>query len=206
MAINDIYYISGDKKIGPCSIRDFERLELNEHTYVWYVGLNDWTQVKNIPELRIRTTKNPPPFIPKDNNQWNENSKERTENFNSVPMEPTKIQTSQRALKFLLAWSGFHFFALITSMSKMKFFNDPYANNFLKETEQFWPFVKIFQYYEQPNRWYGPIRPEVHWEYNGLFYQYDWSEFLIFVVGAIIIFLFHYISVRRKENPVANNG
>lgn len=205
-----VFYISDNEKIGPISLVDFDQLKLTENTYVWFDGLNDWTEIKNIPELRNRITKDPPPFIPREENHsqmWLAiNSNQEAEKNYNTPKEKIKVKNSKKGLRFLIAWTGFHFFAVITSVSKMEFFNDVSPFNYSNETEKFWPFVKVFQYYEQPNRWYGKIRPDARWEFNGLFFQYDWSEFLIYVVGALIIFIFVRVSDIKKENPVANTA
>ena len=103
-----------------------------------------------------------------------ETSKDEIQNDNYKP------------INLFLIWAGFNAFALITSYSKLAFFN-----KHSPETEDFWPFVKVFEYVHPG--WNpaadGPTPPEDYWDFNGLFYNYDWSEFMVYIgfVGLYLI-------------------
>lgn len=93
-----------------------------------------------------------------------------------------------KLINLFLIWIGFNAFALITSYSKVSFFGKNWHS---PQTEKFWPLVKVFEYKTPTWNAYidGPTPPESYWKFNGLFYNYDWSEFLVYVglVGLYFI-------------------
>lgn len=189
MENKEFYYAKGDDNVGPIFLDELKTLELSDDTLIWYDGIANWTELKNIPELYpiLNIKKTPPPLPKKQSITKTEVSGElkvHTEKKQNDIFE--KIKPTQRVLRIFLIWSGVNIFALITSYSKIDFFSKD-----LPRTDKFWPFVKIFQFHDIPNSWPGLFkdRPEAYWEYNGLFYRYDWSEFLIYVIGAVLIFI-----------------
>ncbi|MDP3928178.1 MAG: hypothetical protein Q8R57_04095, partial [Bacteroidota bacterium] len=92
---------------------------------------------------------------------------------------------------------AFHFFALITSYAQIKIFN---YNS--PRTEEFWPFVSFFR--EKYNN-INPLAMEPGKTisemaemklFNGIFFNYDWSEFSIYIAGAIFFFL--YLKIKNN--------
>lgn len=201
----EYYYAKGGEKVGPITLEELKNLELNNDTLIWYEGLSDWAEIQNIPEIfkTLQTKKSPPP-LPKKEEKVSKTEvsgelKVKTEKKPNETFE--KIKPSHNALRIFLIWSGIHLFALVTSYSEIDFFSEGSPR-----TDKFWPFVKIFKYHDRPNMWaYGTKRPEGYWDYNGIFYRYDWSEFLVYVGGALLIFIISRLSSKKVEKPVANN-
>lgn len=110
----------------------------------------------------------------------------------------------EKALKYLIIWCIFHVFVLVMSYSEIEIFNDGGR----PETEKFWPFVDFagsyeeFVYDRQPPA--GAIfvgnygHEETQYYFNGIFFNYDWTEFIVYVGGAIAIFFFNFYL--NKEN------
>ena len=106
------------------------------------------------------------------------------------------------ALKWLVIWCAFHLFALVMSYSRIEIFN----NDGSPETEKFWPFAIIHSfvttsepdyahqiYYIDKGYYYKVFT------YEGLFANYDWTEFAVYVGGAILIFVLAYYFNNYKE-------
>lgn len=45
------FYTDGQSQFGPFTFEELEKENLTGNTMVWYNGLSDWTQAKDIPEL-----------------------------------------------------------------------------------------------------------------------------------------------------------
>jgi len=62
------YYIhNGKEQNGPYSFEELKELNLAANTFIWFEGINGWTEIQNIPELRdvIKKENTPPPFTNK---------------------------------------------------------------------------------------------------------------------------------------------
>ncbi len=57
------YYIYLNEQEGPFTIEELRSKNISSQTPVWYDGLNNWTTVGEIPELRSLVKATPPPFI-----------------------------------------------------------------------------------------------------------------------------------------------
>ena len=56
------YFIHLGQPEGPYSIEELRVKNLSKDTPVWYEGLNDWSTIGQIPELRSIAKATPPPF------------------------------------------------------------------------------------------------------------------------------------------------
>jgi hypothetical protein len=198
----DFYYIKGHEQIGPISFEELKELNLEGNTLVWFDDLKDWSEINNIPNLlgALEKKKSPPPIPSKEENLNKaevsrdvELNKEKTRDEISEP-----IKLTPKILQLILIWIGINSLALITSYSEIAFFS-----NDSPRSDEFWPFVKIFEFHDRPSMW-GIIdpRPEASWEFHGIFYRYDWTEFLVYVGGAFLIFLFNRLS--KKDEARTN--
>ena len=56
------FYIKDDQKIGPLSTEDLSTADLNKDTLVWFQGLDYWTPMGEIEELKSVLEIKPPPI------------------------------------------------------------------------------------------------------------------------------------------------
>ena len=56
------YTHNGTNQEGPFSIDDLREKKIAPETQIWYEGISDWKQAKNISELNKIFKKGPPPF------------------------------------------------------------------------------------------------------------------------------------------------
>ena len=156
------YYLKGKDQNGPFTFEELQLEHLTNETLVWSEGMENWINLKELPEL-VRDLK-----------------------LQSVPPPPPsdKAISPNTLLTWVVIWSSIHLFALITAYCNMGFSSITRSES---RTEKFWPFVK-FSTYPRSDGW---------WYYTGIFTDYDWSEFLIYVGAAWIILLLSKIS---KQN------
>lgn len=55
------YYLSGQQKVGPFTLEELAQQNIERTTWVWYQGLEKWTQLKDVEELREVWSSLPPP-------------------------------------------------------------------------------------------------------------------------------------------------
>lgn len=201
--MKEYFFLKGKDQNGPFTVEQLANKGLTSETLIWSEGMENWQKLKDIPELtqalKPKSIPPPPPNDKDENISKTEVSgqlKVTTEKSPNATLEA--IKPSRKTLTWLIAWCGFHLFALLMSYSQIEIFNDGGT----PETDQFWPFVKIFEYHDRPMMWFGTKRPEAYWDYNGLFYNYDWSEFAFYVGGALVIYLLVRISNKDKEKKV----
>lgn len=202
MDSKDFYYTNGKDQIGPISYEELKKLNLDGNTLVWYDELKDWSRLNSIPELYdvLEKKKSPPPLPNKEEIITKTEIsgevkliKEKNKNEMFEPIKPTP-----KILQRLLIWTGINILALITSYAKIAFFSDG-----TPKTDEFWPFVKIFEFHDRPGMWGMGARPEAYWEYHGIFYRYDWTEFLVYVGGALLIFIIMRLSDKDEAKTSA---
>ena len=58
------FYIENEEQKGPVTVDEISKISITEETLIWYEGLNDWTEAKNIPSLESLFKKVSPPKIP----------------------------------------------------------------------------------------------------------------------------------------------
>ena len=56
------FYAENDKKVGPLSLEELSAADLNKDTLVWFQGLEDWTPMSEIEELKSVLEIKPPPI------------------------------------------------------------------------------------------------------------------------------------------------
>jgi hypothetical protein len=143
------------------------------------------------------------------------------------------IKPSKTTLVWLITWCGFHLFALLMSYSQVKIFNNQGTDTKkfwpIVEYQRCYPKKKYVQgqgYWDKGTpehtmtflgeTWKIPARePQYHdnghYEYdgeecyfNGLFNKYDWTEFALYVGGAMVIYLLVRISNKDDEKKINN--
>lgn len=102
---------------------------------------------------------------------------EKTENETSKIIPEDK---KNGILNSFLIWVGFNTFALIMSYSHIM----PFSNYSGNRTDKFWPFV---EFHTTDKSYIMGIWYEETY-FHGIFYNYDWSEYLIYV-GLVGLFL-----------------
>ena len=203
--MKEYFYLEGNDQKGPFTLEEIKSKGLSNETLVWFDGIDNWTSLINVPELNTILKKSPPP--PPIDNQSIKNK--LAEGITSQPKEhanndlPTNIfKPSRKELTWLISWSSFHLFALI--LSNVYFFNHQPKIHFIGEPtskESFWPFVEFLQkgyttltqgeyeYYAEN----GLLNKK---NFYGLFYQYDWTEFVFYFSAGIIA----YILIKFSKN------
>ncbi|MBC3539040.1 DUF4339 domain-containing protein [Rufibacter sediminis] len=211
METKDYYYLKEEEQVGPVKLTDLKIAELTPNDFIWFEDLDGWMKIKDIPELSILFKPKTPPPPPKvENLNKTEISGEILVKKEKIKNETIEaIKPTNKALHTFLIWAGIHFFALITSYSEVDIFNVSKPR-----TDKFWPFV---EYIEKEKYWewtstpppgqiavggYGEWREET--DFNGIFYNYDWSEFLVFVGGALFFYLLSKLSDKNDKNTSAN--
>lgn len=198
--MKEYYYLTGKDQNGPFTIEELMSKGLTQDTLVWSEGMGTWEKLEYIPDLiKYLNSKSTPPPVPSyiieeiNNTETSEQLKEKAERTSG------SIKPSKKALTWLILWCTFHLFALLMSTSEIDLFNN------LREprTDKFWPLVEFveedahfipddpFYYSSSRSSGSGNNRIPGKWEddFNGIFVQYDWTEFAFYVGGALIIFL-----------------
>jgi hypothetical protein len=77
------------------------------------------------------------------------------------------------------------------------------------DTDDFWPFVSIIESHREikyinPFTLHNSIQygDKYEIEFNGIFVDYDWTEFAFYVGGAIVIYLLVRISNKDEEKKI----
>lgn len=61
-------------------------------------------------------------------------------------------------------------------------------------SNKLWPFVKMWE-----KNW-NQFEGKYYMHYNGIFYNYDWTEFALYVGGVIVIYLLVRISNKPEDS------
>ena len=203
--MKEYYYLTGKDQNGPFSIDELKTKGLSSETLVWSEDMDNWERLKDLPDLfKQINPKSPPP--PPD---YLEEKITKTEVSGQLKVTTEKtpnsaieaIKPSKKALTWLIIWCSFHLFALLMSYSQIKFFN----NQGEPQSDKFWPFVEFtHKEFTPADGNYNPFREQVgRFENysNGIFVQYDWTEFAVYVGGALIFFLL--VKISNKGNKVS---
>ena len=114
------YYIhDGNKKSGPLSLDELNKIEITTQTFVWYEGLSDWTLASEIPELKKMNSINkplPPPFLKSLNSDNKENVKQ---NLKEKIIEAFNLTSKQYVLAGIIAIIFLLVFYLINLNSRL---------------------------------------------------------------------------------------
>lgn len=66
------FYSDGNTSIGPFTLEDLKKQNINQDTLIWYQGLEEWTPAGELSELADLFELNPPPIIVTENNKAKE--------------------------------------------------------------------------------------------------------------------------------------
>lgn len=195
--MKEYYYLTGKDQNGPFTIEELMSKGLAQETLVWSEGMGTWEKLEYIPDvIHYLKPKSITPPVPSyiieeiNNTETSEQLKEKAE----------RTSDSIKPMTWLILWCAFHLFALLMSTSKIDPFNNLRGES---RSDKFWPFVEFveedarfipddpFYYSSSRSNESGnntiPGRSED--DFNGIFAQYDWTEFAFYVGGALILFL-----------------
>lgn len=206
--MKEYFFLKHKDQTGPFTIEQLADKGLTNETLIWTDGMENWTKLKDIPELaqtlKLKSVPPPPPSETDEKISRTEVSgqlKVTTEKTPNAALEV--IKPSRTILTWLMIWSVFHLFALLMSYSEIEFFTKGIG----PKTEQFWPFSENINHCDDPkwekiskqyeNGWYKYC-------FGGLFRDYDWTEFAFYVGGAIVIYLLVRISNKDEEKKMHN--
>ncbi len=209
--MKEYYYLNGKEQLGPFTADQLTEKRLTSETLVWTEGMDNWEKLNEVSELfqliKPKATPPPVPFEIDEKTSKTEVSGEIKVVKEKLP-NPTieAITPSNSNLIWILLWCGFHFFALLTSYSEIEIFNDAGK----PQTEKFWPFVEYQHCRAHINWWnssrtYGTVSGE-DCEFRGMFADYDWSEFLVYVGGVFLMFILMKIPKDNESPQLSNAG
>jgi hypothetical protein len=58
------YYLRGEQKMGPYTAEELKEQNIDRQTWVWFDGLEKWTRLQDVHELRDLAAQIPPPIKP----------------------------------------------------------------------------------------------------------------------------------------------
>jgi hypothetical protein len=187
------FFLRGKDQYGPFSLEELVNKGLTSETLIWTEGMENWQKLKDLPGLaaaiKPKSVPPPPPFDKDETISKTEVSGQLKVTTERVPNQTLEaIKPNKATLIRLIIWCSFHLFALLMSYSRVKIFH--FGGK--PRTDRFWPFVKI-----QEEMW-NTVDKKYYIQFNGIFYNYDWSEFSFYVCGAIVIYLLVRISNKKE--------
>lgn len=164
-----IYYLKNETIEGPFSIEELKKKRITTDTMIWYKSSPEWKRLDQVPEVYELFVENGALL-------------QNTDTFY------IQLAALIKRVRWLLIWIAFNVFALVMSYMQVRPFN--YVGEPLPE--KFWPFIKFTDAtYTRVSK-----NPEV-WDtvlkFNGIFANYDWSEFSVYVGGTLFIMLLYYM-------------
>jgi len=206
--MKEYYYLENRNQKGPFTVEEMRTQKLSGETLIWSEGMDNWQKLKDVAELfqEIKLKIIPPPPPSEIEINKTEISGHLNVTSEKVPNPAVeKIKPSQNALIFIIIWCSFHLFALLMSYSQIKIFN----NHGTPSTSEFWPFVHYNnnhgelerdpngEEYTDENTGLKERYSKPH-EFDGIFVDYDWTEFAVYVGGAFLIYLLIKISSKNE--------
>ena len=188
----DYYYSDGRQTFGPYSIDDLKEKKLSPDTLVWHERLPAWAELKDLPEISsYPSLKRTPPPLPVVSTGIKKQPKApaKPAKGRTVYLKDEEIIISRRVIKWLMIWTLLHMFALFTSYKEVPLFNS-YGE---PKPKYFWPFVNFFDEYYVKDPGSPQQLPETRLKFNGLFVNYDWTEFGCYVGGLLLMVVFYYL-------------
>lgn len=76
------FHTDGEKKYGPFSIEELNAQNISQNTLVWYYGLDDWKELKDVPELVDYLF---PKTIKKESQKINDTNQDKTASNEKKP-------------------------------------------------------------------------------------------------------------------------
>lgn len=195
--MQQFYYLDGKKVIGPISKEELMLTNVAADTLIWYEGIKDWTSIRELPHLfhPISTSTVLPAFAPATPHPpvpiFNESKAAEQTALSLKPAFINKATRREKKIyKWLLVWVFFHCLAIVLSSFHIKGFNNLGESSI----EKFWPFVK----YTEKRFNMVETQPIEVWKttstFNGIFTQYDWSEFSAYVGGVLFLLLLYHVN------------
>lgn len=206
--MKEYHFLLGREQYGPFTIEELSTKELTNETLIWTDGMENWQKLKDIPELvqMLKPKSVPPPPPPETDEKMSKTEvsgqlKITTEKVPNAAIEA--IKPNKKTLTWLVVWSAFNLFALLMSYSQIEIFNDRGK----PKSDKFWPFVEfqrdkygfIYSWQLEGGKSYSDLRNAK--AFNGIFVNYDWTEFAFYVGGAFLIYLLVRIS-NKDEKPI----
>lgn len=193
MNFTDITYhfAKGNTPVGPVSFHELKQLNLADNTLVWYEGLSKWYLLHDLPELKAALLEHqiPPPLPNYPESHTKDSHNAQASNKGDYQR---KFKLSNVTKNFITIWVFVHLIALVTSYGEIKFFNDR-----TPETNKFWPiveFVSCGHAYDNISSFDlqrgGSLNNDCR--FHGIFKNYDWSEFAVYMLTAIAIAFIDY--------------
>lgn len=186
--MSSFYYLKGKDQKGPFTIEQLVEEDINIETLVWSKKMNNWVKIKDLSdEFSFIKNKVSPPKLYEDNPEIELRSNKSQEN-NDLKKDTLTHINDYKSIKWLLIWLSFHFLALILATTGIRIFNQWGRS----KTNEFWPFVQMFETYNLQTD-YNYMTKDYNLErttsFRGLFFNYDWSEFTVYVVLGLIWFI-----------------
>ncbi len=103
---------------------------------------------------------------------------------NNSSIISTAFAAGVKRYRWLIAWCLLHLCALLLSYRGIPFFN----NSGDPKTDRFWPFVKF------TNTYFMPDNNSNYSKFNGLFTEYDWTEFSFYTGVVIFAIVLAYVN------------
>lgn len=118
------FYTDGVEKLGPFTFEELKQQPITRETKVWYYGLENWTKLADLDELKDITNSLPPPI--KNNNVIVEKQDE-IKNEKNIQISPTKNQ-KKRVRGILIAFVSilvlFIVFLFLKKQNQYKFYQE----------------------------------------------------------------------------------
>jgi len=189
----DYYYSDGKESFGPYTIDQLRDKKLTPDTLVWHERLSGWARYKDLPEADVYIPrKSAPPPLPGLHESKKEKKYRNTFKVvqgKTVYLKKEEVIISRRVIRFMMFWILFHMVAVFTSYREVPLFN----GTGIPRPQNFWPFVNFIDEYYVKN----PLSEQEIWEtrlkFNGIFVNYDWTEFGVYVGGLLLLLLFYYL-------------
>lgn len=176
----EFYYLDGVERMGPFSMEELKAKRLPPSTLVWNERMHGWTRMEEVPEMYGASNGQGPVAAPSSVAYHVPSIKKMADR------EPFAV--TLKRYRLVIAWCIFHACALFFSTNEVKFFNDTGQ----PRPERFWPFVKFTESY------FIPDNNKTFVKFNGIFTQYDWSEFSFYVGIAVLFVVVRYVYKRSE--------
>jgi hypothetical protein len=229
------YFLLGKDQMGPFTIEELKAQKITEHTLVWTYGMENWEQAKNFPELIQKEVPPPPPIFDRNNNEYTQDFNERGNNDirqsflkNKKPVFYLIIWISFHLFSLLMSYSQIGFFndtgepkkeefwPFVSFTREVEIFKDNTRTNFglnnlKKPTKVEDTIGKLHKnafdlFMEEKSGTSLIYSPVYEFVFNGLFTEYDWSEFAFYVGAALIIYLLMYVSAQDGNKEGLQNN
>lgn len=98
------------------------------------------------------------------------------------PSNHGSVAAGLKRYRWVIGWCLLHLCALPLSYRQIPFFN----NSGGPKADKFWPFVKF------TNTYFMPESNSTYSKFNGLFTEYDWTEFSFYTGIVIFVIALRY--------------